>query len=284
VTRDVKVRLAGGELRGCGRCETWVYFPRPDQAQQSAIHDTSNYFEHPYFQLRRTLNALQIRRCAQIFGRIGRAIDPAELRGRRMLDIGCDTGIFLTAAAQQYGVVPIGIDVNRQAVATAASAGIEAYAGTLENAPAHLNGFPLITAIDLIEHVSDPGALLDEIRKRLGPGGVTYVETPNIRSAVYRIGRWLSIMTGGHPAALFERLFPAQHIQYFTRESLSALVRSRGLEVAQVGERHLPADDIAASGFVRTIMSAMQAIDRLNRERILIWAVLRRPHEPESLS
>jgi 2-polyprenyl-6-hydroxyphenyl methylase/3-demethylubiquinone-9 3-methyltransferase len=273
----VKVRLVGGQLRACAVCKTWVYYPRPDQTEQSSIHDTPDYFEHPYFKLRRTLNPAQLRRCTQIFQRIAGAIDLSGLRGRRMLDIGCDTGAFLLAAAQVTGVVPIGIDVNHKAVSTAIGSGIEAYCGTLETAPAHLHDFPLITAIDLIEHVSDPGALLVAIRSRLCPGGLTYIETPNIRSTVYRIGRWLSILTAGHPAGLYKRLFPEQHIQYFTRESLSTLVRSCGLEVVQLGERHLPFEDIAASNPVRAAMATMQAIDRLSGERILIWSVLRRP-------
>ncbi len=277
VNNHVRVRLAGGELRSCAQCETWIYFPRPDQGRQSGIHDTAEYFEHPYFKLRRTLNAAQIRRCRQIFGRIGGTIDVAGLRGRRMLDIGCDTGVFLSAAAQEFGVAPVGIDVNKQAVAAARNSGIDAFTGTLEAAPASLADFPLITAIDLIEHVASPGALLEEIGRRLAPGGVTYLETPNIRSAVYRIGRWLSIVTGGRPAGLYDRLFPAQHIQYFTRQSLAMLARASGLEVIALGERTLPSGDIAANPLVRASMSAMQAIDRLTRERILIWVVLRRP-------
>ncbi len=200
-----------------------------------------------------------------------------------MLDIGCDTGVFLMAAARQIGVIPVGVDVNRSAVSVAIREGIEAYHGTLESAPAQLQDFPLITAVDLIEHVANPKALLAEIRKRLCPGGVAYIETPNIRSAVYRIGRALSNLLGGRPAGLYDRLFPEQHIQYFTCESLSAVVHSSGLEVVEIRERRLPAESIAASLPVRMAMAAMQAIDILTRERILIWAVIRRPPETASL-
>jgi 2-polyprenyl-3-methyl-5-hydroxy-6-metoxy-1,4-benzoquinol methylase len=280
---NVKVRLAGGQLQACQACETWMWFPRPSQAEQSGIHDNEEYFEHPYFKLRRELNAAQLRRCAQVFQRLSGSVDPAGFRGRRMLDIGCDTGVFLSAAVRQFGIVPVGVDVNRNAVRVAIRNGIEAYHGTLESAPAEVSDFPLVTAVDLVEHVANPKVLLAEIRNRLSPGGVAYLETPNIRSAVYRIGRQLSILTGGRPAGLYDRLFPAQHIQYFTRDSLSSLVRSVGMEVLELRDRPLATDAIAAAMPIRAAMSVMQAIDGMTREHILLWAVIRRPAATASL-
>jgi 2-polyprenyl-6-hydroxyphenyl methylase/3-demethylubiquinone-9 3-methyltransferase len=278
---NTKVRLPSARLSCCSSCGTWVYFPRSAQNEQAAIHDSADYFDHPYFKLRRTLGPAQIDRCRQIFSRLASATGVEALRGLRILDVGCDTGTFLAAASQEFGVIPVGVDVNVRAVALAAEAGIEAYRGTIEDAPGHLRDFSVITAIDLIEHVSDPQAFLAEIRGRLRPGGLAYIETPNIRSAVYGIGRVLSVVTGGRPAALYERLFPPQHIQYFTGESLAALVRSSALEVVQMGKRALPSTDIAASPVIRAIMSGMQLIDGVTGERILIWAVLRRPVSKE---
>ena len=274
---NVKVRLAGSQLRACSSCGTWVYFPRPVPQDQAAIHDTEDYFDHPYLELRRRSGPAQLRRCRLIISRLCSGLGVDSLRGQRLLDIGCDTGVFLATAAQEFGISPIGLDVGARAVAVAAQRGIEVYRAPIEAAPEHLQDLPAITAIDLVEHVADPAAFLREIRQRLRPGGVVYLETPNIRSSVYWTGRVLSGLTGGRPAALYERLFPAQHIQYFTRASLGALARACGFELTGMGTRVLPWDDIAASGFVRAAMAGMQLLDRLTGERILIWAVLRRP-------
>ncbi|HEY2844667.1 MAG TPA: class I SAM-dependent methyltransferase [Bryobacteraceae bacterium] len=273
----VRVRLDSSQLRECSSCGTWVYFPRPQAAEQAAIHDTEDYFEHPYFELRRRSGEAQLRRCRQIIAHLTLDRGTDFFRGQRLLDIGCDTGLFLTTAAKEFGVQPIGVDVGARAVAVAARQGIEVYRASLETAPESLHELAAITAIDLIEHLSDPAAFLREIRKRLRPGGVVYLETPNIRSTVYAAGRVLSRMTGGWPAPLYQRLFPAQHIQYFTRSSLAALANACGLELARMGTRVLPWDDIAASGLVRAGMAGMQTLDRISGEQILIWAVLRRP-------
>jgi 2-polyprenyl-3-methyl-5-hydroxy-6-metoxy-1,4-benzoquinol methylase len=273
----VKVRLGDAHLAACRACHSWIFFPRPTQEKQSGIHDNPGYFEHPYFKLRRDLDESQRRRCRELFARLEGALDLGELRGCRMLDVGCDTGTLLAAARKEFGIVPFGVDVNRNAIRIASAIGVAAYCGTLETMPASLSDFSLITAVDLIEHVADPRAFLAELRNRLTKGGLAYLETPNIRSAVYGIGRVLSILTGGRPGALFDRLFPAQHIQYFTRASLTALVRAAGLEVVELRDRPLPLPQIAASVPVRAAMGVMQVIDIVRRERILVWAVIRRP-------
>ena len=271
------VRLAGAQLRACLACGAWTYFPRPTQGRQSAIHDNGAYFGHPYFELRRGIDHRLRRRCRWVFSRLATVVDVVGLRGKRLLDVGCDTGAFLAMAAEEFGVVPVGVDVAEMAVRAARSRGIEAWHGTLEEAPESLMGLPVMTAIDLIEHVSEPARFLREIFRRLEPGGAVYIETPNIASAVYSAARVLSFVIRGRESALMERVFPAQHAQYFTEASLAGLGRRCGFEVAWVGTRVLPWPDIVASAGVRAGMAVLQTLDRLARNCILICAVMRRP-------
>jgi len=196
-----------------------------------------------------------------------------------MLDIGCDTGGLLKAAQAEYGIMPVGLDVAARAVEVAKANGLEAYHASIEEAPAQVAGFRIVTAIDLVEHVVDPRVFLREVWSRLHPGGLLYVETPNIRSVVYRFGRALGLVTGNRPLALFERLFPPEHIQYFTPRSLERVAREVGFEVVSVGTRPLPASDISASFFAVASVQVLQMLDRLKGSGILICAVLRRPRE-----
>ena len=177
-----------------------------------------------------------------------------------------------------HNVVPVGIDVSARAVEAALESGVESYQTTLENAPDHLRDFRLITAIDVVEHVSDPMRFLQEVARRLAPGGFAYVETPNIRSAVYRIGAHLCTVSGGRPEAVWGRLFPPQHLQYFTRASFTTLVQSAGFDVVLAETRVLPQQDLATSLAVRVAVGAMQAYDKLWNDRILITAVLAKPN------
>jgi 2-polyprenyl-6-hydroxyphenyl methylase / 3-demethylubiquinone-9 3-methyltransferase len=270
------VRAGSVHLFRCAECETWTSLPRVTASDQAAIHDSAGYFEHPYFQGRRDLSRRMQDRCREVFERMSVAIDPNSLRGERLLDVGCDTGRFLEAAVRQLEVVPVGLDVASRAVRAASSAGIETYQATIESAPSHLTGFRAITAIDVVEHVADPAAFLSAVRDRLAPRGAVYLETPNSRSAVYRLGRVLCSLTNARPQGVFERLFPPQHIQYFTPQSFDRLVRGAGLEIVRIGTRILPWQDLATSFPVRAAMSLLQSIDRFAANEILIWAVLRR--------
>ena len=260
----------------CTACQSWTLVPRPTPERQLAIHNDPNYFEHPYFRDRRTARRALEHRCRQAFRRIGRATDLASLRGQRLLDIGCDTGAFLRLAADEYGMHPVGIDVAGAAVRQANDDGIEAYETDLEHASADLSDFALVTAIDLLEHVTEPAALLREARRRLRPGGVLYIETPNVRSAIYRVGAVLCSVTGARPRPTFERLFPLQHIQYFTAEALAHLAGECDLEVVSVDARKLPASHIGTSTPVKMGLGALQLVDSVSHDWVLLCAVLRR--------
>jgi 2-polyprenyl-3-methyl-5-hydroxy-6-metoxy-1,4-benzoquinol methylase len=261
----------------CSQCETWSSLPRVDTSHQAALHDSAEYFDHEYFKARRQITQHVEKRCRQVFERLTAAIDTSSLRGLRLLDVGCDTGTFLECAAQQFGIVPVGLDVASRSVSTCLSAGIEAYQATIETAPENLTSLRAITAIDVVEHVADPAGFLRALRARLAPGGVVYLETPNIRSAVYRLGRALCRVLGGHPRGVFERLFPPQHIQYFTVQSFERLMRDAGFDVVRTGTRVLPWADIGTSLLVRAAVSLLEVVDQLTGNEILIWAVVRQP-------
>jgi 2-polyprenyl-3-methyl-5-hydroxy-6-metoxy-1,4-benzoquinol methylase len=246
---------------------------------QAGLHNAEAYFEHPYFRHRRRSTGSLRRRCREIFKRLAAGANLRTLEGERLLDVGCDTGAFLAAAAEMFGVLPIGVDVSEAAVDEAKRKGIEAYHASLETAPAHLSNLAAVTAIDMIEHVSSPRAFLQEVYGRLRPSGVVYLETPNVASSVYRVGRVLCRMSHGHPRALFQRLFPVQHAQYFTKGSLRVLAQQCGFEVVKLDARCLPLSDIGTSLIIKVGVAGLQIVDRMTpSDCLLICALLRRPH------
>jgi SAM-dependent methyltransferase len=261
----------------CRACRSWTYLPRPSADEQAARHDSPEYFEHEYFQARRDEKATYLRRCRQIFAQIAQVADPASLKGERLLDVGCDTGSLLAAAAETYGLVPAGVDVAERAVAGARAKGFEVFHGTLEEAPAEYSGFGLVTAVDILEHVVDPQRFLADVFRRMRPGGILYVQTPNLDSTVYGVGRGLCRLTAARPRGFFDRLFPPQHIQYFSAPGLRSLAEKAGFTVGRLGRRILPAADIVASQTVRAGMMALQAVDSVSGREILHCAVLRKP-------
>jgi 2-polyprenyl-6-hydroxyphenyl methylase/3-demethylubiquinone-9 3-methyltransferase len=262
-------------LRECPSCASLTADPRPRPEPLLAYHDTPGYFDQPYFEKRRTDVDRVVERCRDLDRRLRTASPRIDLRGARHLDVGCDTGVFLRAFADLYGTIPIGVDVSARAVAAARASGIEAHCAELEAAP----GFGecgLVTLIDVIEHVPSPLSLLRAVRHRLGPGGWCYVETPNVRSSIYRIGRALTRWTGGRPASVCARLFIPEHVQYLSRDGLGRLARNAGLTMVAAGERRLAPQDVNASLIMRGGVRTLQALDRLIDQQILHCVLLRR--------
>jgi SAM-dependent methyltransferase len=95
--------------------------------------------------------------------------------------------------------------------------------------------YDAIIMIALVEHLIDPLGALREVRRLLRPGGILYIDTPNIAKYTRRLrllaGRFPSTATldegllthQGEPVDLFEE----GHLHYFTYRSLGRLLTER---------------------------------------------------------
>jgi SAM-dependent methyltransferase len=248
--------------------------PRPSPRDLTALHNSPAYFEKAYFESRRTAEAGTMRRLRLVTDLVDKVRDDAFLSGRRMLDIGCDTGDFVLAARAALGVEPFGVDVATRAVEIADRRGVTVSATDLADAPASFEGFALVTALDVIEHVAEPSELLENAASRLAPDGLVYLETPNWQSAVYRLGDRLARIGGSRPRGIFERLFPPEHVQYFTPPGLRALVERTPMQTLHMTSRRLAFSDVAGGSLVRAATRLAQLPDRGEDQAILLCALL----------
>ena len=104
------------------------------------------------------------------------------LAGRRALDVGCGAGLLCEPLAR-LGATVTGLDAAAENIAVASAHaegqglhidyrhhGVEDYSG-----PA----FDLVTALEVIEHVTDPAAFVAALAKRLTDNGLMFLSTPN---------------------------------------------------------------------------------------------------------
>ncbi len=179
--------------------------------------------------------------------------------GRRLLDVGVGTGLLLHLA-REAGWEATGVDLCAEAAERAAREfGLTVAVGDFLGA--ELPGrYDAITMADVLEHSRDPRAFVRRALALLAPGGVLYVGVPNHRSLVYLTGDALGRLPG--TGGLVDRLYVANHYQYFTPDTLMALARDEGFTVAALERENSYLGRYALSPLVRAGLATLLAAGR----------------------
>lgn len=102
-------------------------------------------------------------------------------RGERAIDLGCGTG-YGTAELAAGGWRIVGMDRVAPAARARGSAA-RFVRGDLERLPFAARSFDTVTSFQVIEHLADPRAYLEQIARVLAPDGVLLLSTPNLRQS-----------------------------------------------------------------------------------------------------
>jgi 2-polyprenyl-3-methyl-5-hydroxy-6-metoxy-1,4-benzoquinol methylase len=149
--------------------------------------------------------------------------------GDQLLEIGCGEGWFLSAAGTA-GYEVRGLDFSAD--------GLKRFHPELLDRTQFGDAFELLDRLidsgattdvcvteHVIEHVLDPVALLDRLKRLLRPGGVAAITAPNDFSATQAQAR---------DSGMADRDFwvvPPQHLNYFNTDNLPRLLERSGFEV-----------------------------------------------------
>lgn len=243
--RDRRHHLPG-EFRmvRCRECNLVYLNPRPT-AKALAAYYPPDYA--PYVQ-------------RGFLGRLTRWLRQREALGLRrslpagaaVLEVGCAAGDLL-APLRDAGFRVVGVELSEHAATIArARHQLDVHTGTLANAPLAARSFDAVIMRNVIEHVPDPGGDLERAASLLRPGGLLSLRTDNVASSDARLFR--SLWYG------FD--FP-RHLTLFSPETLTACVRSAGLEVAQVRYSLVPTHWIMSLQYWVAERPAIAAVSRL---------------------
>ena len=146
-----------------------------------------------------------------------------------ILDVGCAFGLFLVAARSR-GWNVFGVDVSKNAVDHAKKEyELKVFLGTLEQAKFNDGLFDVVTAWDVIEHVTDPDAFLSEVNRVLKQNGIFALRTPNADSLFLKIVKMVNMTVGDYFAKVGPRF--VHHKYLFTLPSLKALLWKKGFKI-----------------------------------------------------
>lgn len=114
-----------------------------------------------------------------------------ELKGKKVLDVGCGTGRTI-GDLKKAGAKVVGVDPSEEMLKIAKKkfSDIEMIAGEIENLPCENESFDVVVALFVIAHLKTLDKAFREIYRVLKPGGVFIVSNINQKKApVLKMGR-----------------------------------------------------------------------------------------------
>lgn len=157
------------------------------------------------------------------------------LRGARVLDVGCGAGLLSEALAREGGnvtAIDLAPDLIKIAKLHGLESGVEvdyrlaAVEALAEEAP---GSYDAIACMEMLEHVPDPGAIIDACATLLKPGGRLFLSTLNRTPAAFA----LAIVGAEYVAQMLPK-GTHQYRDFIKPSELAAWLRAAQLELEDV--------------------------------------------------
>lgn len=171
--------------------------------------------------------------CAHAYLRrpLQREIESLRIPPRRVFDLGCGNGAVANWLACQafevHGVDPSdsGIRHARQSYPALDLRQGSAY----DDLAAAFGTFPLIVSLEVVEHVCAPRKFAACVHDLLAPGGYALISTP-----YHGYLKNLALAVAGKMDSHFTALWDHGHIKFWSRATISTLLREASLEVIRI--------------------------------------------------
>jgi SAM-dependent methyltransferase len=208
--------------------------PQPSDEELAKIYTGEYFLGHESEEGRRNASELKRATARQYLAELMRYNGTPS---GRLLEVGCGEGDFL-CEAEAAGYEVLGVEYSSAACATANDrlkhGRVEQ--GELADAKLPDSHFDVCVLNDVIEHVRDPIAFLQEIRRVLRPGGALFIATPCLDSWSARVmkERWME--------------WKPEHLTYFNRDNIQTALLKAGFRdvLVQPGWKILSFDYVKA--------------------------------------
>ncbi|HEX7388869.1 MAG TPA: methyltransferase domain-containing protein [Acidiphilium sp.] len=208
-------------------------------------------------------------------------LETIPLAARTVLDVGCSGGALGAAYRRRNPRARVlGVDTHPDSVAWAQTRLSEAALCDVQSDPLPFDlpdGIDCIVYGDVLEHLSDPWAVLARHAEHLNPDGTALVCFPNVEnwSIAYRL---LKGSFDYEDQGLLDRT----HLRWFTPRTMATALEQAGLSLCDVRPRHVDATE--ATRFVEAMTPALRTMgidpaEYLNRAAPIqfIWRAKKQP-------
>lgn len=167
----------------------------------------------------------------------------SDITGKRVLDIGCGGGLFLSKM-KAAGANVLGSELSdTRAYYAKTKHGVEVVKRTIEDVYwREFHGtFDVVTLWDVIEHVNYPLATLRAAADMLKPGGILLIDTPCRDAFYHRFGGLTYMLSRGRYPTFLNTMYSSKlfgHKQIFSLAEMKSALGMAGLEVAELKRFH----------------------------------------------
>jgi 2-polyprenyl-3-methyl-5-hydroxy-6-metoxy-1,4-benzoquinol methylase len=227
----------------------------------------------------------------------------AGARPRRILDVGCGTGVALTRpVAETFPMIDVtGVDTDPASIAWARTQ--RDLSNLTFTHPDELPDgaeFDLVIVSEVLEHVDEPLDFLQWVRNRLTNNGIVVLTVPNgfgpfeilmfaatslhgpaIKRQLRRLGQRCQYFDPSAPAK--QTLAVSPHVNFFRLRDLKSLFAAAGFEV----QRFQPTTFLCGPGVERALRAFnaiewnARTVDRMPEWCASDWMFVLRPVEPD---
>ncbi len=160
-----------------------------------------------------------------------------DLKGKKLLDIGCAAGWFLSVA-EKYQLIAIGIEPDTGIAQKGLDKGLDIKTAIFPDESIIDSKFDIVTFNDVFEHIKEPFTILSDVHQQLNEDGYLIINLPTSDGFIYRLSRFLSKLCY---KPLFHRLwqkgYVSPHLYYYSNTNLKSLVEKCGFKL--VAKDHL---------------------------------------------
>jgi SAM-dependent methyltransferase len=221
---EYQCRPGTWDLVECAQCSHVYIHPIPAPAEVASLYPATYYTVNPKSPIYLDGKVVEAKlvKDAERLRRLTRVIPV-----RSVVDIGGGNLMRLVKLKEVFGkdveTICLDLQFDSAALEAARTAGIKLVQGNVETDLRALrdNGHDVIVMRQLIEHLRDPRAALLGLHKKLSPGGLLVIDTPNRGGLDYHIFKrrhW-----GGYHIP--------RHFHLFTLESLTRLLEECGYSI-----------------------------------------------------
>lgn len=226
-----KFSIQKSSIRFCNDCHLQFLYPFLDI---NSVHEIYNegYFKGQLSGVKGYQNYQLMRQVLEKEAKMKINFINKLIRSGKLLDVGAGTGIFLEKA-KKSGWEIYGNDISSLSEKEIKTKVVKYFKGSIEDSILPTKYFDVITAWDVLEHISNIGQAVQNLSDALKSGGYLFITTPNTESIDAKImgKNWYG----------YKKI--PEHILFFNKKSITRLLENNGFEVVS----------ISSWGFVRSL-------------------------------